>query len=139
MIIATIRMAIPPQKRDEALKILTSMAEQWRDEPGCLSCSIYRDLEEKNVLMLEEVWKSQEDLDLHLRTDEYRNLLLSWRWRSNSPRSGLTPSRVPRALRPLKRQETARERSILRTRIAGINECYWEDITTIKKNKEGLL
>jgi quinol monooxygenase YgiN len=76
MILATIRMAIPPQKRDEALKILTTMAEQWRDEPGCLSCSIYRDLEEKNVLMLEEVWRSQEDLDLHLRTDEYRNLLL---------------------------------------------------------------
>jgi quinol monooxygenase YgiN len=76
MILATIRMAIPSQKRDEALKILTSMAEQWRDEPGCLSCSIYRDLEEKNVLMLEEVWRSQEDLDLHLRKDEYRNLLL---------------------------------------------------------------
>jgi quinol monooxygenase YgiN len=76
MILATIRMAIPPQKRDEALKILTTMAEQWRDEPGCLSCTIYRDLEEKNVLMLEEVWRSQEDLDLHLRTEEYRNLLL---------------------------------------------------------------
>ena len=26
--------------------------------------------------MLEEVWRAQEDLDLHMRSDEYRNLLL---------------------------------------------------------------
>jgi quinol monooxygenase YgiN len=76
MIQATIRMTIPLQKRDEALKILRSMAERWRDEPGCLSCNIYGDLQEKDVLMLKEVWRSKEGLDLHLRSEEYRNLLL---------------------------------------------------------------
>jgi len=76
MIFATVRMAIPPRKSDEALKVLRSIAEQCRDEPGCLSCHIYGDLQEKNVLMFEEVWRSEKDLDLHLRSDEYRNLLL---------------------------------------------------------------
>ena len=76
MIHATIRMTIPPQKCDEALKILRSMAEQCRNYLGCLSCRIYGDLQEKNVLMLEEVWRTQEDLNLHIRSDEYRNLLL---------------------------------------------------------------
>ena len=76
MIFATVRMAIPPRKSDEALKILRSIAEQCRDEPGCLSCHIYGDLQEKNVLMLEEAWRSEKDLDLQLRSDEYRNLLL---------------------------------------------------------------
>ena len=76
MILATIRMTIPPKSSGEALKILRSMAELCRDDPGCLSCHIYGDLQEKNVLMLEEVWRSEEDLDLHLRSDEYRNLLL---------------------------------------------------------------
>jgi quinol monooxygenase YgiN len=76
MVLATIRMIIPPKKRDEALKILRSMAEQCRDEPGRLSCNIYGDLQEKNALMLEEVWRVEEDLNLHLRSDEYRNLLL---------------------------------------------------------------
>jgi len=46
------------------------------DKPGCISCRIYEDLQEKNVIMLKEVWRSEEDLDLHLRSDEYRNLLL---------------------------------------------------------------
>jgi quinol monooxygenase YgiN len=69
-------MTIPPKKNGEALKILRSMAEQCTDEPGCLSCNIYGDLQEKNVFMLKEVWRSEEDLNLHLRSDDYRNLLL---------------------------------------------------------------
>jgi quinol monooxygenase YgiN len=76
MILATIKMTIPPQKRGEALKILRSMAEQCKDEPGCLRLNIYEDLQENNALLLEEVWRSQEELDLHLRSEEYRNLLL---------------------------------------------------------------
>jgi quinol monooxygenase YgiN len=76
MILASIRMAIPVQKRGEALKILRSVAELCRDDPGCLSCYIYRDLQDNKVLVLEEVWRAKEDLDLHIRSDEYRNLLL---------------------------------------------------------------
>jgi quinol monooxygenase YgiN len=76
MIQATIRMTIPAQKSGEVLKIIRSVVEQCSDDPGCLSCHLYGDLQEKNVLMLEEVWRSEEDLDLHLRSDEYRNLLL---------------------------------------------------------------
>jgi quinol monooxygenase YgiN len=77
MILATIRMTMPSRKSGEVLGILRSMAMRCRAEPGCLSCNVYGDLQEKNVLMLEEVWRSKEDLDIHLRTDEYRNLLLA--------------------------------------------------------------
>jgi quinol monooxygenase YgiN len=76
MIHATIRIVVLPKKYDEALKILKSTVEWNRIRLGCLSCHIYRDLQEKNVLMLEEVWKSEEDLNLHLRSDEYRSLLM---------------------------------------------------------------
>ena len=76
MIRATARMTIPPQKTGEVLKILRSMAEQCRDHPGCLGCHIYGDLEKKNILVLEQVWRAEEDLNLHLRSREYLNLLL---------------------------------------------------------------
>ena len=76
MIHSTIRMTIPPQKCDEVLKILRSMAEQCRDNPGCLRSHVYGDLQESNVLMIEEVWRTEEDLDLRIRSDEYLNLLL---------------------------------------------------------------
>jgi quinol monooxygenase YgiN len=76
MILSTVRMTMPPPKRSEALKILRSIAEQCKDYFGCLSCNIYEDHQEKNVLMFEQVWRTDEDLDLHIRSDEYRNLLL---------------------------------------------------------------
>jgi quinol monooxygenase YgiN len=76
MILATIRMTIPPQKRDEALKILRSIAEQSRLHSGCLGWHIYEDVLEDNVLMFEEMWRSEEDLERHLRSDEYFKVLL---------------------------------------------------------------
>ena len=76
MILSTIKMTIPPQKREEALKILRSVAELCRDDPGCLSCNMYRGIQDSKYLVIEEVWRTEEDLDLHLRSEEYRNLLL---------------------------------------------------------------
>lgn len=76
MILATVRMTLPSQKRDEALKILRSAVEQCKVWPGCINCRVYGDLQEDNVLMLEGMWRSAEELEGHLRSDEYRNLLL---------------------------------------------------------------
>jgi quinol monooxygenase YgiN len=77
MILATIRMKISPQKRGEALKIIKSIVEGNRILPGCLSCRIYEDIEEDNVIMYEEMWKSEDALEHHLRSDEYRRVLLA--------------------------------------------------------------
>jgi len=85
MILASVRMTIPPQKRDEALKIVRSVTEQCRDYPGCLFSYMYGDLQEKNVLVLEELWKSEEDLNHHFRSEEYRNLLLVLEMGSKKP------------------------------------------------------
>ena len=76
MIISTIRMAIPAEKHNDALRILRSMAVQSRDDPACLSCCIYRDIEDSNVLAFQETWKNENNLGHHVRSDEYRNLLL---------------------------------------------------------------
>lgn len=76
MILSTIRMAISPKNRDEALKILKMTAEYSKVRPGCLSCHIYEDLQNAQVIMLREMWRSKEELDQHLRSDEYRNILL---------------------------------------------------------------
>ena len=76
MVLSTVRMAIPLEKHNDALRILRSIVVQSRNDPGCLSYLIYRDLEDNNVLMLQGNWKSRENLNVHIRSDEYRNLLL---------------------------------------------------------------
>lgn len=75
MVHATVRVVIPPQKRAEALQILNVIAERTRVQLGCLSCRLYHDEQVEAVFMVEEVWNSQEDLDRHLRSDNYRNML----------------------------------------------------------------
>ena len=77
MIKSTVRMTIPSPKIPAVMGILRPVVELCRDDPGCLSCHIYGDLLENNVLMLEELWQTEDDLHLHLRSDEYRNLLLA--------------------------------------------------------------
>lgn len=76
MIHATIRMKMPVQKVKEAVDILRSMAERTRIQPGCISCRIYHDAQEENVIMLDELWETQEEHERHLRSAEYRNVLL---------------------------------------------------------------
>jgi len=76
MILATIRMNIPPTKRNEALGILSSVAEQCTVYAGCLGCHIYNDVQEENVLMFEERWRTEDELAQHLRSEKYHDLLL---------------------------------------------------------------
>jgi len=76
MIHATIRMKMPVQKAKQAMEILRSVAERTRVEPGCISCRIYRDDQEEHAILIEEFWRSQEELERHLRSAEYRNVLL---------------------------------------------------------------
>ena len=76
MIHSTIRMLIPSKKQGEVMEILGSLAERYRFEPGCISCRVYRDAEVKHAIMFEELWRDEESLQRHLRSDEYRSLLL---------------------------------------------------------------
>ena len=76
MVHATIRMLIPSKRRGEVLEILSSVVERCRFDPGCISCRLYQSVEARDVIMLEEFWRDEEDLERHLRSDEYRRVLL---------------------------------------------------------------
>lgn len=76
MILSTVRMAIAPCKRDEALQILKEVAGQGKVSFGCLGCRIYEDVLEDNVLLYEERWRTLEDLENHLRSHDYYKVLL---------------------------------------------------------------
>ena len=76
MILATLRMAIPAQKRGEALKILKSMVARNRVQPDCEFCRVCEDVLEDNVLQFEEMWRSEEEFERYLRSDNYHKVLL---------------------------------------------------------------
>jgi quinol monooxygenase YgiN len=74
--LSTFKMIIAADKQIDALKILQLIALQVRDEPDCLDCLISRDTENSDVLIYQEYWKSEESLNKHICSREYRNLLL---------------------------------------------------------------
>jgi quinol monooxygenase YgiN len=76
MVHASIRMEMSPGNTREALDILRPLAERTRVEPGCVSCRIYRDVQEEDTIMIEELWSSQEDLERHLCSSECQRVLL---------------------------------------------------------------
>lgn len=76
MVRSTIRMLIPLEKQSEALEILGSLVEEIQFEPGCVSCRIYRGVEDVRAVMLDELWLSEEDLQANLRSERYHKILL---------------------------------------------------------------
>lgn len=76
MIHSSIRIIIPSNKRVESQRVLMSLAERTRVESGCISCNIYQGIEDTNVIMIDQLWQSNEDLERHLRSDDYLKVLL---------------------------------------------------------------
>jgi quinol monooxygenase YgiN len=52
------------------------MIERIKLEEGCLSCRLYKDVLDEETVMFEEVWTDEKNLIKHLRSEEYRNILL---------------------------------------------------------------
>ena len=76
MVRSTIRMLIPLNKQSEALEILEMVKVQTQFEPGCISTRLYLGVDEARAIMIEELWTSEEDMSRHLRSEEYRRVLL---------------------------------------------------------------
>jgi quinol monooxygenase YgiN len=77
MIHSTIRIVINPEQSDEAVTILGMMAEKTRIISGCIACRTYRDVHEGDIIMFEAIWENEEYMNHHLRSDEFRHLLLA--------------------------------------------------------------
>lgn len=56
-----------PEARDELQRILAAQVAPTRAEPGCLNYDFHVDAEDPNVFVFYENWRSQDDLDEHLR------------------------------------------------------------------------
>jgi len=74
--LSTVHMRIPQKIRKEAWDILTSMIERIKFETGCISCRIYQDILAKEMVMVQELWEDEDSLTKHLRSHEYRNILM---------------------------------------------------------------
>jgi quinol monooxygenase YgiN len=75
MILVTIKMKVAPEKCTELLQTISALADSIRQERGCISHNFYRDVQNENTFSLVEEWHAQDDLDNHLRSENFGILL----------------------------------------------------------------
>ena len=75
MVISTLRIVTAPKSRAEVVRTLTAQLGPLRVQPGCHRCDLYQDIENREAITLVEEWESQAELDLRLRSEEYRTVL----------------------------------------------------------------
>lgn len=44
-------------------------------ETGCISCHLYQEVNDSNALTWVEQWSTQDDLECHLRSPQYKRIL----------------------------------------------------------------
>lgn len=75
MIHASLRVVVPVEQRAEATRLIRSLLGPTSAEPGCIQCTLYADVQNDNVLCYVEEWATEEDLQRHIRSRDYRKLL----------------------------------------------------------------
>jgi quinol monooxygenase YgiN len=75
LITATVKMRVTREDRKMVLELISSIVGPTRAQPGCLSCLTYQDVKNQNIIIYEEKWKRQADLERHIRSNRYLNIL----------------------------------------------------------------
>ena len=75
MIILTISVNAQSGKRTELLSTCRLIIDQTRQEKGCLSCRLFQDINNENLINLEETWEHRSNLDDYFRSDIFSALL----------------------------------------------------------------
>jgi len=74
MILVSIRMNAPSEKRMELSQTIASLIGSIRMEKGCNRCDFCQSMEDENRLFLLEEWDTQENLKSYLKSGRFRVL-----------------------------------------------------------------
>lgn len=75
MIIGTVRILPPPDRRAAIIELLRSVQGPVRAQPGCAAFDILDEQDAEPAIVLFERWDSQGALEEHLRSDAYRRVI----------------------------------------------------------------
>ncbi len=89
MIMTILKVEISPEEQHKVLETLRYVNEPIRVKPGFINSGIYKDLENSDSLTIVEEWESREDLNRHIRSEDYRETLALMDMSSKPPDLGL--------------------------------------------------
>ncbi len=75
MLVFRVTMSVFPEKRLEMLQTLLSIIEPTEKRAGCLSYSVFCDIEDENRFSLLGEWETREGLNLYIASHQFSILL----------------------------------------------------------------
>lgn len=75
MIVFSVRVCVAAAQRAAFLASVAALLEPTRVVPGCDCCRLYTDCEDPNAFTLLEEWATQEALDRHLTSSDFKTLV----------------------------------------------------------------
>jgi quinol monooxygenase YgiN len=72
MIVIAGKVAVRPDRRDEAVRVALAMADATRKEAGCIAYQFSADLADPNTVFIFEEWENAEVLARHFQTEHLR-------------------------------------------------------------------
>jgi quinol monooxygenase YgiN len=85
LIVFSIQIVTPDEKRTVLLRTLGSMLGPTRVAPGCLDARLYSDLDKRKTLMLVEEWESREQFERSLDMDKLNAIVAAIELSSEAP------------------------------------------------------
>ena len=74
-VVFTLEIEVSPERREEVLTTLRLMMGPTEVQLGCVRCRLYLSTVNPNALTLVEEWKSEVELQNHIRSREFENIL----------------------------------------------------------------
>ena len=75
MVIFTLHLEVAPNDRLDILKTIHTIIGPTAVRKGCLHCGLYSNSQNDDELTLVEKWASQQYLEKHVRSDDFRKIL----------------------------------------------------------------
>jgi quinol monooxygenase YgiN len=85
MIIERIAVLVASERREDLRRAFSALLGPTCVEPGCIRCDLYQEAGNPNRFCLETRWKTDQELIRHLRSEQYRNLLILLELSSEPP------------------------------------------------------
>jgi quinol monooxygenase YgiN len=85
MIIEKIGVLVAPERREDLRRAFSALLGPTCVEPGCISCDLFQEAGNPNRFCLETRWKTDQELIRHLRSEQYRSLLILLELSSEPP------------------------------------------------------
>ena len=85
MVLAMVKILVAHGGQKQVTSVLSWLVGRTSAQPGCLGCSLFRDISDDRQLLFMTEWRTQADLDRYLRSHQFGFILATMESATGAP------------------------------------------------------